>query len=907
MARMKIVLRVRVPDDRKKAKALKTISTFSGVNSVAVDTMDQTYHRITVVGEGIDTVAIVHKLRKLLFRTDIISVEEVKDKKDEEKKKKDEEKKEALPDQGRRMNPIVKEFTLENLNHMTNNFSEDRKIGRSRYGAIYKGVQDNGKCIAVMKLLHLKLMLKEEFKNEISELTWVQHPNTVQLVGYCHHTAQVSVEHKGEYVSARVAEGALCFEYLEGPTLDEHLSNEPCGLHWHTCYMIIMGICKGLQYLHSLHYGPQRPTIYHLDLKPANILMDRYMMPKIEGFGLPRIFASLTTNNIAEETSVYLPPEYINRYEISPKYDVFNLGVIIIQIMAGKESYSKCADISPDEFIQLVHEFWAKRMPETIWGHTSCEVMACIKIALKCVKSDEVMRPTITEIVDKLDINKIYTAEQLDYQTRKFTLNFLKGITNNFSTQNIVGRGGYGVVYKGVLDNGEEIAVKKIILEVPWIYKEEFKNEINNLTRAQHKNIVPLVGYCQHTEEILVPYEGKHVYAIVDHRALCLEYLQGGSLDKHLADDEACKLDWDTCYKIIKGICEGLHYLHNGSDSPIYHLDLKPQNILLDKYMIPKIGDFGLSRLFASRQTHKTQSDVKGTLGYMPREYIIGQVISPRFDIFSLGVIIIQMMAGEKGYDFDCADTSPEEFVKRVHGNWLKRLHATTVSNHASQSQEVMACIKIALRCVEIDRVQRPTITEILSELANIGTDESLLKATSEGDDQLEVLAANDAGHELQVTSKTPKELSILRAFDQRIQRSCRRMALKMSCTSSDIQDVALPAPAATVTSGAQRTALSSQRTLIHFDAGSSSHSNSRATTSTAARAHAAGALVDRGKGQQVEVIVDSMDEDPTFVANEIGTSQLRDTPPVSQPTPPQRRRDRDCTYVGSVNAPREP
>jgi serine/threonine protein kinase len=88
---------------------------------------------------------------------------------------------------------------------------------------------------------------------------------------------------------------------------------------------------------------------------------------------------------------------------------------------------------------------------------------------------------------------------------------------------------------QGVLDNGEEIAVKKLIHEVPWIYKEEFKNELNNLTRAQHKNIVPLVGYCQDTEQIVVNYEGRRVSASVDHRAVCLEYLQGESLDKHLA------------------------------------------------------------------------------------------------------------------------------------------------------------------------------------------------------------------------------------------------------------------------------------------------------------------------------------------------------------------------------------
>jgi hypothetical protein len=98
--------------------------------------------------------------------------------------------------------------------------------------------------------------------------------------------------------------------------------------------------------------------------------------------------------------------------------------------------------------ILQVHELWAKRTPETIWRHTSCEVEACIKIALKCVKSDLLMRPTITEIVDKLDFKKIYIGNQLYYRTREFTLNFLRGITNDFSTQNIVGHGGYGIVYK---------------------------------------------------------------------------------------------------------------------------------------------------------------------------------------------------------------------------------------------------------------------------------------------------------------------------------------------------------------------------------------------------------------------------------------------------------------------------
>lgn len=493
------------------------------------------------------------------------------------------------------------------------------------------------------------------------------------------------------------------------------------GVPWYICYRIIRGICEGLDYLHK---GLEHP-IYHLDLKPTNIFLDRDMNPQIGGFGLS-LFDSLETNNISEdmETSVYMPPEFINKQQIAPKFDIFSLGVIIIQIMAGTESYSKCADTPPEEFVQLVHDLWEKRTPEISWRHTSREVRACIEIALKCVKSDRVMRPTMTEILDKL--KKIYSADcssinQL-YRTREFTLEFLERITNKFSEQNIVGRGAYGVIYKGVLDNGEEIAVKKLH-QMLWIDNEQFKNELNNLMRVKHKNIVRLVGYCHNIAHILVEYKGELVSARVEQRALCLEYLQGGSLDNHISDD-ACRLDWDTCYKIIKGICEGLDYLHNGSDGRIYHLDLKPSNILLDKDMVPKIGDFGLSRLFDSIQTYMTQSqDVTGTRGYMPPEYINKQTISQKFDVFSLGVIIIQMMAGKEGY-FDCVDTPPEEFIKLVHGNWRKRLlQSSTVSYHASQ--EVRTCIEMALRCVETDRAQRPTTTQIVNELNNIGAAKS--------------------------------------------------------------------------------------------------------------------------------------------------------------------------------------
>lgn len=302
--------------------------------------------------------------------------------------------------------------------------------------------------------------------------------------------------------------------------------------------------------------------------------------------------------------------------------------------------------------------------------------------------------------------------------TREFTLEFLQQITDNFSDKHIIGSGGYGTVYKGVLENGEEIALKKLH-SMPGLDDMQFRNEFNNLVRAQHRNITRLVGYCYNIGHERVKFEGEYVFALVEKRVLCFEYLQGGSLDKYISD-ESCGLDWQTRFKIINGVCEGLNYLHNGCADPIYHLDLKPANILLDKNMVPKIGDFGLSRLFPSGQTYIT-SKVIGTIGYMPPEYIERREITSKYDVFSLGVIIIRIVAGDEGYS-KYAQMSLREFLEHVHGNWRKRLKATMLSH---TSKQVNTCIKIALRCVEAGRDKRPTISQIVEELNKCDTAQS--------------------------------------------------------------------------------------------------------------------------------------------------------------------------------------
>lgn len=313
---------------------------------------------------------------------------------------------------------------------------------------------------------------------------------------------------------------------------------------------------------------------------------------------------------------------------------------------------------------------------------------------------------------------------------REFTLQYLEQITDNFSEGHIIGRGEHGVVYKGVLDNGEEIALKKLY-HMPELDDTQFRNELNNLVRARHQNIIRLIGYCCNIGHKRVKHDDEYTSAVVEERFLCFEYLQGGSLDKYISD-ESCALDWLTCFKIIKGVCEGLNYLHNGTNDHIFHLDLKPSNILLDKNMMPKIGDFGYSRLFPSAQTYVTTEATEQTRGYKPPEYINKGETTSKFDIFSLGVIIIEIIARFIGYSRR-SDMPFQDLFDFVHLNWKNKLVAMT---SCDTSRQVRVCLEMALRCSEDDQMKRPPIAEIVKELNKLNTAESSFTGEAEMEDR---------------------------------------------------------------------------------------------------------------------------------------------------------------------------
>ncbi|KAF7013098.1 unnamed protein product [Triticum aestivum] len=290
-------------------------------------------------------------------------------------------------------------------------------------------------------------------------------------------------------------------------------------------------------------------------------------------------------------------------------------------------------------------------------------------------------------------------------------LDFLKSITDQFSEKRVIGEGAFGTVYKGTAPDGETIAVKKLAENSPLPRDKAFNNEVQNIMALHHENVVKLVGYCHESQKKVVQNNGRYIVADIVESVLCYEYLPGGSLKKNLFGDT--KMDWDTRFNIIKGICEGLLFVHS---IPIVHMDLKPENILLDSNMVPKIADFGLSRLFGQEQTRMNTQNVVGSYGYIAPEYLYRGEISTKSDIYSLGVLILETTTREE----NCRGNKPsaEQFIKKVRENWTEQhIVSEYPSLKADSLRQIKKCIEIGLQCVETDRQRRPSIEAIINQL----------------------------------------------------------------------------------------------------------------------------------------------------------------------------------------------
>ncbi|GAB2284502.1 Phytosulfokine receptor 2 [Dionaea muscipula] len=306
---------------------------------------------------------------------------------------------------------------------------------------------------------------------------------------------------------------------------------------------------------------------------------------------------------------------------------------------------------------------------------------------------------------------KLVLFQNADY--RDLTVVELLKSTDNFSQANIIGCGGFGLVYKATLPNGTKVAIKRLSGDCGQM-EREFRAEVEALSRAQHENLVSLQGYCE----------------LGSDRLLIYSFMENGSLDYWLHESSSSSLDgttsvldWGTRLKIAQGAGHGLAYLHKVCEPNIVHRDIKSSNILLDERFEAHLADFGLSRLLRPYDTHVT-TDLVGTLGYIPPEYSQTLTATIKGDVYSFGVVLLELLTGRRPVEVckgkNCRDLVSWVFQMRSEGK--EELVIDTSISVKDHETELLEVLSVACRCLNPDPKQRPSIDQVVSLLDAVGT-----------------------------------------------------------------------------------------------------------------------------------------------------------------------------------------
>ncbi|KAJ7979640.1 Cysteine-rich RLK (Receptor-like kinase) protein [Quillaja saponaria] len=314
---------------------------------------------------------------------------------------------------------------------------------------------------------------------------------------------------------------------------------------------------------------------------------------------------------------------------------------------------------------------------------------------------------TVKRTLHKLKINMSVAGNTdrncSDPQVYKYST--IRVATNNFSDENKIGEGGFGTVYKGKLRKGQDIAVKRLS-KTSNQGLEEFKNEVTLTARLQHVNLVNVLGYCTEREEKMLIYE----------------LMPNKSLDLYLFDpNRGILLDWTKRVNIIEGVTQGLLYLQEYSKFTIVHRDIKSGNILLDHDMNPKITDFGMARIFRKDELEANTGRIVGTYGYVPPEYVRKGIYSMKYDVYSFGVLLLQIISGKRTscYYGTYKNLNLLEYAYELWRQGKGKEFMDPSLDDSTSPCKIMRCMQVALLCVQENPVDRPSMLDVSSMLKN--------------------------------------------------------------------------------------------------------------------------------------------------------------------------------------------
>ncbi|PWA74951.1 Protein kinase, ATP binding site-containing protein [Artemisia annua] len=593
------------------------------------------------------------------------------------------------------------QIPLEEIKLATDNFNPQRCIGGGISGKVYKGqLQRYGnRTVAIKRHDPIGSMVKNDLISELQIVSSLYHPNIITFIGYC--------EEDNEMI--------MVYEHAMNGSLDHHLYDENksyARLRWAQRLKICIGAAKGLEYLHSGLEDNHR--LIHRNIKSSIILLNENLEAKISGFclsvlvpGNPRHTQAYTGtagtwNSIISESSILM----------QEKKDVYAFGVLLFEMLSGMWDYSqrKITDDQPQNLITLVRRYYDQGLDKLIDPYIrnyidSRSLNKFNEIAYKCISFNIKDRPSISFIIEMIQ-------EALDIHQQESLEKFLIPLENiNKATNEFIGKGGYGKVYKGKLPGCWEnhtVAIKFMIVKDEKT-KKVFFNELKQISSCHHQNIIPFIGFCD---------EGEYM-------TMVFEYAINGSLDDHLENpDKRRCINWAQRLKICLGVAKGINYLHSGRGvaNRVIHRDLKSGNILLDENMEAKICDFGLARSDLDNvRNAPIQTSVAGTRYYTdPAYYECGRLVKES-DVYSLGVVMFELLTGMLAYQYKL--TGPEKresLISLVRGCCYKdgfhELIDPYIRGHAD-SHSINVFKETAYSCIVLDTTKRPTMELVIKRI----------------------------------------------------------------------------------------------------------------------------------------------------------------------------------------------
>ncbi|KAF5787818.1 putative protein kinase RLK-Pelle-CrRLK1L-1 family [Helianthus annuus] len=619
--------------------------------------------------------------------------------------------------------PPCRQFTFSEIELATRGFDESLVIGRGGFGRVYRGTITCGLTLLDVAIKRLESTSNQgavEFWAEVEMLSKLRHSHLVSLIGYCNEGKEM----------------ILVYEYMPNGTLEDRLHKRRAPLTWVRRLKICIGAARGLDYLHT-RTGIMHGVI-HRDVKSSNILLDDNWVAKISDFGLSKIVPtnqpSTYVSTLVKGTFGYLDPDYFQTGRLTRKSDVYAFGVVLFEVFCGKQAVDRSIDEE-----QWGLATWAQdsieegRLEQIVDSNLRGRIFPkCLKefalLAERCLHGRPKQRPTMTEVVEGLESilvlqektdstwvptflfpsnHKIgstrlksldiylYTVGGEDRIVQRFDFDTIVYATENFSEANKILSCTYESMYKGRLQNGQDITITQYSYASTY---EECMNEASMLVKFEHENAIQLLGYCIHRRRMYLLYD----------------FAPYATLDGLIFDAQCNLLNWNTRYKIILGVARVLVYLHNHAPIQIIHRDVEPSNILLDESFDPKLSGFGLAT--AINKTDGIHVDqICGTYGYMAPEYAIHGFLSAKADVFSFGVLVLEVVTGKRSID---VGGSVKRYVKR---NWVEGTLSNIIDPRINVDLILMTkFMEVGLLCVQRNAAVRPTMEEVVDML--VGT-----------------------------------------------------------------------------------------------------------------------------------------------------------------------------------------